>query len=195
MGAWLGASVLVDVAVTQNFQTVDRFLQSPGSVTTSLALKGLGREQARFILRRNAGEENNWIFVNWERVELALGGALFVLLLFGERPQKFLLVLCVFMFVTVLAEHFFLTPQIVELGRGVDDLPAGDPAVKQFWTLHGLYGGFDILKICLGLAFAVRIAMRRKPDQEHFVREFAMSLPVEGNQPAAGNQPQAKQHG
>ena len=29
----VGASVLTDVAVTQNFQTVDRFLQSPGSVS------------------------------------------------------------------------------------------------------------------------------------------------------------------
>ena len=43
LGAWLGAGILADVAVTQNFQAVDRFLQAPGSVATSVALKAIGR--------------------------------------------------------------------------------------------------------------------------------------------------------
>src|ERR1700691_898625 len=124
IGAWLGAGILADVAVTQNFQAVDRFLQAPGSVSASVALNTVGRDKERFILRRNAGEENNWIFLNWERVELALGGLLFLLLVFGERPQKLLLALCAAMFLIVAAEHFFLTPVIADLGRKVDDLPA-----------------------------------------------------------------------
>lgn len=179
IGAWLGAGILADVAVTQNFQAVDRFLQTPGSVSASAALNTVGRDKERYILRRNAAEENNWIFLNWERVELALGGLLFLLLLFGERPQKFLIVLCGAMFLIVVAEHFYLTPLITDLGRRVEDLPATDPDVKTFWVLHGFYSGFDILKILLGLAFALRLAIRRKPDQDHFVREFAASMPVE----------------
>ena len=131
IGAWLGAGILADVAVTQNFQAVDRFLQTPGSVGTSAALNAVGRDQERFILRRNAGEENNWIFLNWERVELALGGLLFLLLLFGERPQKLLIVLCAAMFLIVAGEHFYLTPLITDLGRRVEDLPAADPDVQD----------------------------------------------------------------
>ncbi len=177
IGAWLGAGILADVAVTQNFQAVDRFLQAPGSVSASAALNAVGRDKQRFILRRNAGEENNWIFLNWERVELALGGLLFLLLLFGERPQKLLIVLSAAMFLIVAGEHFYLTPLITDLGRRVDDLPAADPDVKTFWVLHGIYSGLDILKILLGLAFAVRLAIKRKPDQDHFVREYAASMP------------------
>jgi hypothetical protein len=179
IGVWLGAGVLADVAVTQNFQAVDRFLQAPGSVSTSAALNAVGRDKERFILRRNAAEENNWIFLNWERVELALGGLLFLLLLFGERPQKLLIVLCAAMFLIVAGEHFYLTPMITDLGRRVEDLPAADPDVKTFWILHGFYSGFDILKLLLGVAFAVRLAIKRKPDQDHFVREYAASMPVE----------------
>ena len=179
IGAWLGAGILADVAVTQNFQAVDRFLEAPGSVSTSLALNAVGRDKERFILRRNAGEENNWIFLNWERVELALGGLLFLLLLFGERPQKLLIVLCAAMFLIVVGEHFYLTPLVTDLGRRVEDLPAGDPDVKTFWMLHGFYSGFDILKLLLGLAFAVRLAIKHKPDQDHFVREYAASMPIE----------------
>lgn len=179
IGAWLGAGMLADVAVTQNFQAVDRFLQAPGSVSTSSALKAAGRDKERFILRRNAGEENNWIFLNWERVELALGGLLFLLLLFGERPQKLPLVLCAAMFLIVVVEHFYLTPLITDLGRRVEDLPATDPDSRTFWMLHGVYAGADILKMLLGFAFAVRLAIKRQPDQDRFVREYAASQPVE----------------
>jgi len=187
LGAWLGASVLTDVAVTQNFQTVDRFLQQPGSVSASAALSAIGRDRERIILRRNAGEENNWIFMNWERVELAFGGLLFLILLFGERPQRLLLGLCAAMLLIVAAEHFLLTPLIVDLGRRVDDLPATDPDSKQFWMLHGIYSGLDILKMLVMGAFAVRLAIKRKPDPDYFAREYA-ALGVEGNiRPGEGN--------
>lgn len=172
VGAWLGAGILADVAVTQNFQTVDRFLQKPGSVSTSAALREIPRTRERFILRRNAAEENNWIFLNWERTELVLGAGLFLLLVFGERPQRLMIAMCVALFVIVAAEHFFLTPLITDLGRKVDDLPANDPQSREFWILHGVYSGLDILKILVTAVFAVRLAIKRKPDPNHFVREY-----------------------
>ncbi len=180
LGAWLGAGILTDIAVTQNFQTVDRFLETPGSATTSAQLNQIGRTEARVILRRNAGEENNWIFLNWERVELALGGALFILLLFGSRPQKLMLGFCAAMLLIVMAQHFLLAPQIAEIGRRVDELPAADPEVHKFWMLHGFYSGLDILKLVVGFAFAVRLTVRKKIDKDHFVREYAASVPDRG---------------
>jgi hypothetical protein len=180
LGAWLGAAILTDIAVTQNFQTVDRFLATPGSVTTSLQLNQIGRAEERVILRRNAGEENNWIFLNWERVELALGGALFVVLLFGSRPNKLMLGFCAAMILIVTVQHFLLAPQIAEIGRGVDDLPPADPQVHKFWMLHGFYSGLDILKLLVGFAFAIRLTVRKKIDQDHFVREYAASAPDRG---------------
>jgi hypothetical protein len=185
LGAWLGGSIITDVAVTQNFQAVDRFLEAPGNAGTSAQLNAIGRARERAILRRNAGEENNWIFLNWERVEFALGGGLFLLLLFGDRPQKATLALSLGMLVLVLAEHFLLTPTITGLGRIVDDLQTTDPEYKKFWMLHGFYSGIDILKMLAGFVLAVRLAMRRRPDRELFAREYAATMPekslVEGN--------------
>jgi hypothetical protein len=178
LGIWLGAGILTDIAVTQNFQTVDRFLQSPGNVATSIHLNEIGRARERVLLRRNAGEENNWIFENWERAEMLLGAAFFLVLLFGERPQPLMLGLSLAMFAIVVAEHFFLTPQIIDLGRGIDDLPPADPAVTKFWTLHGLYSGLDILKLLLGFGFAVRLSLRPRPDKERFAREYAATAKV-----------------
>jgi hypothetical protein len=161
LGLWLGASILTDIAVTQNFQAVDRFLTAPGNSGTSAEIDAIGRVRERVILRRNAGEENNWIFLNWERVEFAIGGGLFLLLLLGDTPQKLPLALGVLLLAVVAAEHFALTPRITDLGRVVDDLPTTAPAYKTFWTLHGLYSGLDILKMLAMLGLAARLAIAR----------------------------------
>jgi hypothetical protein len=169
LGAWLGGSILTDIAVTQNFQTVDRFLEAPGSPGTSAELNAIGRTRERVLLRRNAGEENNWIFLNWERVEFAIGGGLFLLLLFGEMPSKSMLALSVVVLAIVAAEHFLLTSKITEFGRIVDDLPATDSRYKTFWTLHGLYSGLDIVKMLIMFGLGALLAIRRKADRELFV--------------------------
>jgi hypothetical protein len=175
LGAWLGASILADVAVTQNFQTVDRFLQAPGTAEARAELRAIGLARECVLLRRNAAEENNWIFLNWERVELALGAGLFLLLLFGDRPQKIMLVLSAMMLAIVLAEHLLLTSRITALGRVVENLPSTDSEYKTFWMLHGLYSGLDILKMLTGFGLALRLALRRTRDPELFAREFAAS--------------------
>ena len=177
LGAWLGGSILTDVAVTQNFRTVDRFLEAPGNPGTSAQLNAAGRARERVILRRNAAEENNWIFLNWERFEFALGGGLFLLLLFGDRPQILMLALSLIMLAAIAVEHFLLTPGITDLGRVIDDLPTTDPRYGKFWILHGFYSGLDILKMLVGFGLAARMIIRRKPDRELFAREYASSLP------------------
>ena len=81
LGAWRGTSIFTDLAVTQNFQTVDRLLGAPGSEKTSASIDEI--------------EENNWIFLSWERLQFAIGAAPFLLLMFGDRPlQKGLLAVC-----------------------------------------------------------------------------------------------------
>lgn len=152
IGVWLGAGILADVAVTQNFQAVDRFLAGHSAQETALE---------RPLLRRNAAEENAWIFTNWERAELVLGvGLLFCLL--REGHSRRLAALCLAMVAMVAAEHFFLTDAIIELGRRVDDLAPTDPAVQHFWILHGIYSGLDLLKLAVGFGLAVSLTYERK---------------------------------
>jgi|GEM_PF-1065444 len=172
IGIWLGAAVLADVAVIQNFRTVDRFLASPGSPVTAVELNQIGRPQVKAILRRNAAEENNFIFTNWEWAQLGMGALLFLILLFGDRPQKLYMALVLGMLAIVAAERFFLTPQIVDLGRTVEGLPATDPVYKHFWMLHGIYSSVDIVKMAFGALLAFRLCVRRAPDKDHFVKEY-----------------------
>lgn len=165
LGAWLGASIVADVAVTQNFQAVDRFLANPGNAATEAQLNTIGRAPERVILRRNAAEENNWIFLNWERVEIAIAVALLALLLAGGT-RGILSGGAVLLIVLLAVEHFFLTPEITSLGRVVDNLQASDPQYKTFWMLHGFYSGLDILKMLVVGALGARITFARQPSTQ-----------------------------
>ncbi len=182
LGAWLSGGILTDVAVTENFRTIDTFLQTPGNIAASTELNRIGRDRERLLLRRNAGEENTWIFVNWERVEVVIGGLLFLLLLFGGQPRKLMLGLCVTMIAIVAVQHFLLVAPIADIGRRIDTLPASDPESVLFWRLHGAYSALDILKTLLGFTFAARLTLRWKPDREVFAREYALGAGA----PAAG---------
>ena len=172
IGMWLGAGIFADVAVTQNFQTVDRFLAQPASISAAAELNKIGRTRERAILRRNAAEENNAIFENWERVELVIGCLLLAVLLFGSRPNKYMLAAALAMLAIVSVQHFFLSPEVTDLGRKLADLPANDPLVPKFWTFHGIYSGSEILKLVVGFGLALRLSIRRKADPDLFVKEF-----------------------
>jgi hypothetical protein len=155
VGAWLGAGVFADIAVVQNFETVDRFLPAPGSAGTAAEIAQIGRDRTRVLLRRNAGEENNFLFTNWELAELGIGGALLLTLAFGARAGKLPIGLTVAMLAIVGVQHFFLSPMVTDLGRKMADLPAANPLTATFWTYHGIYSGAEILKLALGGVLAV----------------------------------------
>ena len=153
LGAWLGASILVDVAVTQNFHAVDRFLQSAPSDT---------RSQQRVVLRRNAAEENAVIFLGWENVEFAVGAALAWLVYLEGSQRKTSLTAAVLLLAIVAAQHFLLTPRINSLGSIVEEIPSSDPRYRSFWMMHGIYSGLEILKMLMILGLAARGVFTRQ---------------------------------
>jgi len=166
LGIWLGAAIFADLAVTRNFRTVDRFLAAPGSGTTANEIEKIGADRLRPILRRNAGEENNAIFEDWETAELAIAAVLIGLLFAGGKPTPQLLSLVGLMFAIVAIQRFYLSPQVTDLGRQIADLSPKDPLNTRFWTFHGIYSGTEIAKLLLGIAAAVHLALRRKKEAE-----------------------------
>jgi hypothetical protein len=173
LGLWLGAGIFADFAVTRNFQHVEGFLAEPGSITTAVEMNKIGRWRERIIIRRYVAELNNTIFESWEWAELAIGSALFLVLAFGERPTKWLLAAPVAMLVIVAGQRFYLSPQVAELGRTLADLPPKNALTGTFWMFHGIYSGMEILKLLIGLALAVRLAIKGKTDPNYFVKQFA----------------------
>lgn len=185
LGLWLGAGIFADIAVTRNFNTIERFLANPGSVATASEIDAIGREREREILRRNAAEENNGIFHDWERAELAIGGALIALLAL-ERAPAIDLAITGAMIAIVAVQTLALSPRIAALGRLIPSMPPGDPAVAHFWTMHGIYSGSEILKLLFGFALSLRLCVSMPAHVSALVRRNRFSddravVPVDRN--------------
>jgi hypothetical protein len=166
-GAWLAGCVFMDVVATQNFRSVDRLLAAP-SPHAAESIQSLGGHDAtRVFLRYQVSEQNRWYFDMWERAQIGLGIVLFLALLFGTVPDRVLLLLTLGMLAIVLLMHFFLTPEIVRLGRAIDFVPPGAPSGDRtrFWTFHGAYSASELVKLAVGLALAV-LLVRRKSKAE-----------------------------
>ena len=139
-GMWLGVSASVDVLVIQNLSSVDTFIAAPGNLTVSTQVRQAGQDSLRFILRRNAGEENASILEIWQSCQVGIATMFFFLILFGERPPVSALVLVPVMLVIILLQLFLLTPHVASLGAEVDEIPAREllrnPTLSQFQTFR-----------------------------------------------------------
>jgi len=165
LGMWLGAAVSVDVLVAQNFSAIDRFLAAPGTPGATAQVRQTGTKSLRFLLRRNAAEENASIFEVWEWTQIGIATGLFLFILFGERPPGSVLIAIPGMMLILLLQRFLLTPHVASLGREVDEIPAqalfNNPIVSRFWAFHGFYAGGEILKLIVGMGVASRLMIRR----------------------------------
>jgi hypothetical protein len=176
VGAWLAGSLFMDVTAIVNFHAVERFLADPGIPAAQL-IHGAGHENVRVLLRRAAGEANGWLFEQWEWIQLVTGLALLLVFIFGNRPPKVPIALCLLMMILVLVERFALTPNIVRLGRIIDFLPNNtqSPDRAQFSAYHGAYAILEIVKVLIGFAIAGILIIRRQPDPQMFAREAELA--------------------
>jgi len=124
LGGWIAGSLFMILVATQNFRSVDRLLAEPR--TAAGRIEQIGRDEARTFLRYQVSEQNRWYFETWEKIQLALGGVLLVVAFTGLREQRGFGLLVTLMFVLLLLERFYVTPEIVRLGRLIDFVPQAD---------------------------------------------------------------------
>lgn len=164
LGLWLGAGIGVDLVATQGFAGIDRFLAAPGSSAMAAQIRQSGPEPVRRLLRRQAVEENAWVFENWEWLQILIAVVFFLMVLLGERPPKSALIVIPAMLAVVVLQRFLLTPHLASLGRDVEELPpvalANNPTVAQFRSFHSVYAGCEVLKLLLGLGVGARLMFR-----------------------------------
>ena len=128
---------------------VDRLLTAP-SPAAAKVISSLGHDNARLFLRYLASEENRRYFDRWELGQIALGLLLVATLYLGTQVNRLIVAVAGMMVILVIFMHFFLTPEITFLGRGLDFVPPGQGSRSRFWVLHGLYSAAEVLKLVLG---------------------------------------------
>ena len=111
----MAGSLFMILVATQNFRSVDRLLAAPGGAAQRI--EQMGSAEARTFLRYQVSEQNRWYFETWEKAQLVLGGVLLAVVWTGLRERRIFGVMAAAMFALLLVERFYLTPEIVRLGR------------------------------------------------------------------------------
>jgi hypothetical protein len=161
LGMWLAGGFLTAWLAFENSRTVDR-LMSRADPAAMLRIKVLGTSETSVLLRYEAAEQNRRMFELWEIAQLALGSFLFFFLLFGTNEGKGSLVVALIMLAVVIAQRFYLTPELTSNGRVVDFTP--DNVYSSFRAravvLQGGYMGAEIGKWVLGILLTVILLAR-----------------------------------
>jgi hypothetical protein len=151
LGAWIAGSLFMILVATQNFRSVDRLLAAPAGATVQV--EKIGREEARTFLRYQVSEQNRWYFETWEKIQLALGLALLAV---TSRQDRASLALAAVMFALLMAQRFWITPEIVRIGRLIDFNPQS-PERQTFWMFHNAYSGIELAKLALEFVLSGRL--------------------------------------
>ncbi|HTA69761.1 MAG TPA: hypothetical protein VK776_15845 [Bryobacteraceae bacterium] len=162
LGGLLIGSLFMGFVATGNFQTVNEILKSPPPQAEKM-IQQLGAENARLLLRYQAGEENRLFFESWEMAQLVLG--LFLAgLLFLTGKSRLLAGLAGAMVILTIFQHFKITPELIWQGRSIDFATVtADPAARQqFFKLHAAYGVMEVVKLLLMVAIGVGLFPRRR---------------------------------
>ena len=180
LGAWFAGCLFMDMVATQNFRSVERLLAAPSPQLAERVQAMGGHDAARMLLRHQVAEQNRWYFETWEQVQIALGVALVLVLLFGVVRDRWMVFLTVLMLSIALIAHFFLTPEITRLGRAIDFVPPATSSLDRarFWKFHGAYSGSELVKLGVGMVLAVLLVRRRRnlptaavTDSTHYVTQ------------------------
>ena len=174
LGVWLAVSGLADFSAVQNFRSIDRFLSDPGPLAGANVEK-LGKSEARILLRHQIGEINRFLFEKSEQIQIVLALAFLGTVFFVPAQLRLIpSILGSIMLLILLADRFFLTPEITRLGRALDYPTAQNIAADAFWRLHGIYSGLELLKLALGLGAAGFLVSRYR-DRKVSTRKSAPS--------------------
>lgn len=161
LGVWLGVTLFMWFAAGKSFLTVDQILRAPGAQFAKIA-QPLTPAATRELLRHLASEINRTFFSAYNWTQVALGLALFFLLLRRTPRDATSLAIAGTMLLFVLILTFIVTPQIVTLGRSLDFVARTPPPpeMSRFRILHGAYTTLDALKLLGGLALLARWVAR-----------------------------------
>jgi hypothetical protein len=162
LGGLLIGSLFMGFVATGNFQTVTEILKSPPPQAAKM-IQQLGAENARLLLRYQAGEENRLFFESWETAQLVLGLFLAILLFLWEK-RRLLAGLAGAMVILTIFQHFKITPELIWQGRSIDSaaVTADPTARQQFFKLHAVYGVMEVVKLLLMVAIGIGLFPRRR---------------------------------
>lgn len=157
LGIWLGCSAFMAWVATTNLQ-VDAIMRSAGQrAQKEYQIAEIPRVQA--ILRHHAAELNRGYFLHWELAQLVLGAVLALMLLFSTNGNRLVMTLAVAPIAIVAVQHVTFTPQMIDVGRGIDFTTPDElfDERRALRGLHSYYMWLEAAKIVLLVGLTARL--------------------------------------
>ena len=163
LGAWITGCILVPLIVMYNFRSVDRLIESPSAEKAGYIIQGIGKQDARNLLRFWVSDLNLNYFWAWEWSQMALAPVLILMLVFATTRRTFPILLALVMLALTAFSHFYISAEIVYQSQGVDFLSAeaAAPRRARIDRLHVVYRSLELVKLGAGLMLAVSLFTMR----------------------------------
>ena len=168
LGAWLMGSLMMFAVAPQNFYVIDHLLESSPNARFHALAAELGPGSLRECLRYLASELNRTFFLQWNVLQVVLGGAVVWLCWQRQvRPRPKVPALAAMFHVALLLG--VITPLITRVGRSLDFVPRAPapPQLSTFQLAHVAYTLLDVLKVlCVGVATVLLLRTHKGDLQE-----------------------------
>jgi hypothetical protein len=153
LGIWMAGGIVTTFIVADSAHTAGRILRDH-SPAAGFRIKTMGEDEARVMLAYPVRQQARWWIGDWENVELVLGAALFLFLLFGTREGKLVVFFTLGIYGLALFQRFFTLPQMLYLGSLMDFVPENVfvPERNQLTAVQTAFTGIQIFEVLLQLA-------------------------------------------
>jgi hypothetical protein len=160
LGFWIGCSLFMTFIATRNLRAADTILAQP-SRPIERAVEDIGHDRVRAILRFEAAELNRAYFFYWQRAQILLGVAVFGFLYVATGANRRLLGTLIAILLLLFVQHFRVQPQIADLGRALDFVPADELTEERsaFQVYHSYYITIELVKMLLVAFVSIRMLM------------------------------------
>jgi hypothetical protein len=158
IAAWLSCTLFMGWVAVYNMKSVDLTVKSPVD-RIQREMRDFGLDRARALVRFHSAELNRHYFFYWEITQIALGIALSITILFATNGNRFAMTLAAIMLIVAIVQHFTITPQILEIGRGLD-FATTDEMIderRSFGVYHAYYSYAEIAKAVAGACLGIKM--------------------------------------
>lgn len=170
LGVWLGGMLLVAFITSANSSTTRNTLENAPEGPRRL-MELSGKERVVTLLNYNSAESNRAITESWEWIQIAVGLGVVCTLPFAMRLKWLYLIAAAAMFLIVIAQKVFLTPEMVGIGRILDMSGGTVWTQDEFWKerqslhlLQQLYLAAEVFKVLTGLGLTASLLIFRRKD-------------------------------
>jgi hypothetical protein len=158
LGVWLGGALVVTVGAPQSFRAIDSVMLVPPPEAAKV-IQNIGPVTTRLLLRYQIAEANRLLITLWGWIQLAMGVAVLLLVLFGTSSGRLAIGFALALLIVALVTNFILAPRLGDISRDLEFTPGATTQkdTDRFQLLHRGFAAFEAAAALLGAGLFITL--------------------------------------